>query len=235
MKQGDPNIEMLELVAHGFGALVDDVVFLGGCAVGFLVTDPASPPPRETKDVDVIVEVVSHHDYHAFSKQLKDRGFKEDTSDGAPMCRWVYQSLIVDVMPTEESILGFSNKWYTEAMHTAEPMQLSNGVHIRMVSAPYFIATKLDAFYGRGENDYIASHDLEDLIAVLDGRATIVHEILESSLLLRMYLAEEFTKLLSNDDFLDALPGHVLADVASQTRVTLIQERMLQISAIHQL
>jgi len=234
MRQGDPNIEMLELVASGFGSLVDDVVFLGGCAAGFLVTDPASPPPRETKDVDVIVEVVSYHDYHDFSGQLKDRGFKEDTSDGAPMYRWVYQSLIVDVMPTKEGILGFSNKWYTEAMHTAEAMQLSNGVHIRMVAAPCFIATKLEAFYGRGENDYMASHDLEDLIAVLDGRASIVDEVMESSDLLRSYLAEEFTKLLGNDDFQDALPGHVPADAASQARVTLIQERMIQISNITQ-
>ena len=232
MRQGDPNIEMLELVARGFGALVDDVVFLGGCAAGFLVTDPASPPPRETNDVDVIVEVVSHHDYHAFSKKLRAQGFKEDTSDGAPVCRWLYQSLIVDVMPTNEDILGFSNKWYTEAMHTSEPIQLSNGILIRMVSAPYFIATKLEAFYGRGENDYMASHDLEDLIAVLDGRASIVDEVMEISDLLRSYLAEEFTKLLNNGDFQDALPGHLPPDAASQARISIIQKRMMEISNI---
>ncbi len=232
MREGDSNIEMLELVASGFGSLVNDVVFLGGCTAGFLVTDPAAPPPRETKDVDVIVEVLSYHDYYILSQQLKDRGFKEDTSDGAPMCRWIYDSLIVDVMPTKEGILGYTNKWYIEAMHTSEPVKLSNGVKISMIAAPCFLATKLEAFYGRGNGDYMASHDLEDLIAVLDGRVTIVDEVMQSSEVLRSYLAEEFMKLLNNDDFQDALPCQLPPDEASQARLTIILDRMKQVSNI---
>lgn len=233
MSPQDPNVEMLELVSSGLSYLTDEVVFLGGCAVGFLITDPAAAPIRETKDVDVIAEITSHQDYYDFSQKLRDLGFREDRSEGAPMCRWVYQSIAVDVMPINEDILGFSNKWYDKAMDNAKTVSLRNG-DIRMVSAPYFLATKLEAFYGRGRNDYIASHDLEDLIAVLDGRASLVQEVLESSEVLQVYLADAFEKLLSNDDFLDALHGHVLADAVSQSRVVIVQERMRKIAAILQ-
>ena len=231
MKRDDPNIAMLQLAAAGLGTLVDEVVFLGGCATGLLITDAATPPIRQTKDVDVIVEIRSRHDYHAFSDKLRDRGFREDQSEGAPICRWIYQSVMVDVMPTDSTILGFSNRWYAQAMHAAKRMHLPAGFDIRMVSAPFFLATKLEAFFGRGKGDYIASHDLEDLIAVLDGRASIVQEVSECPEL-HSYLPEEFVKLLSNDAFQDALPGHLSADAASQGRVEVILQRMKKISGI---
>jgi len=230
MRPKDPNIEVLQIAAVGLGSLVDDVVFLGGCAVGLLVTDPASPPPRETNDVDVVVEITSTHGYHDLAKKLRERGFCEDTSDDAPMCRWIYESVVIDVMPTNEDILGFSNQWYPEALQASENMILPNGVKIRLVSGSHFLATKLEAFYGRGNGDYMASHDLEDLIAVLDGRASVVDEVFNSSELLRNYLAAEFGKLINNDEFQDALPGHLPTDAASQARITIIQDRMIRIS-----
>jgi len=234
MKVNDPNIEILQIVAAGFGSLIDDVVFLGGCAAGLLVTDAASPRPRETNDVDVIVEITTMHDYHDLAEKLRKRGFHEDTTDGAPMCRWKYDSVAVDVMPTNEDILGFSNQWYPEALKKAGNMTLPNGVEIQIVSAPHFLATKLEAFYGRGDGDYIASHDLEDLIAVLDGRASIVDEVMDSSDSLRSYLAGEFGKLLDNDEFQDALPCQLPPDAASQARITTIKSRMMEVSNLTQ-
>jgi len=81
---------------------------------------------------------------------------------------WMYRSVKVDVMPTDSAILGFSNRWYAAAMLSAQNMRLPAGIDIRMVTAPFFLATKLEAFYGRGNGDYMVSHDLEDMIAVLD-------------------------------------------------------------------
>jgi len=230
MKPNDPNIEILQIAAVGLGSLLDDVVFIGGCAAGLLVTDPASSAPRETNDVDVIVEITTTHGYHDLATKLRERGFREDTRDDAPMCRWLFESVVIDVMPTNEDILGFSNLWYPEALQTAEIMMLPNGLKIQIVSAPLFLATKLEAFYGRGNGDYMASHDLEDLIAVLDGRASVVDEVFNSSELLRSYLAAEFNKLINHDEFQDALPGHLSTDAASQARIVIIQDRMMKIS-----
>jgi hypothetical protein len=52
----------------------------------------------------------------AFGERLRALGFLEDTSEGAPLCRWVHSGTILDVMPLDEKILGFSNRWYRAAM-----------------------------------------------------------------------------------------------------------------------
>lgn len=54
-RERNPNLEILELAVAQLGPLVDDMVFVGGCATGLLLTDLAAPPIRQTRDVDVIV------------------------------------------------------------------------------------------------------------------------------------------------------------------------------------
>ena len=88
-----------------------------------------------------------------------------------------------------------------------------------MVTAPYFIATKLEAFKGRGNNDYFVSHDLEDLVAVIDGRVELADEIEKSTSAVRAYIGRETEKLLQKPGFMDALPGYLLPDQASQERL----------------
>ena len=68
----------------------------------------------------------------------------------------------------------------------------------------------MEAFRGRGNMDYQASHDLEDFVAVIEGRETILAEIAGSPRDLRDYLAEAARALLSEPRFLDVLPGFVL-------------------------
>jgi len=146
VRSQNPNLEILLLAVEQLGELVDEMVFLGGCATGLLMTDPAASPIRVTKDVDAIVQVVSHADYYKFSDKLRSQGFKEDVSEGAPICRWIAENVILDVMPTDRRILGFGNKWYIPAMENAVVFQLSDTRQIRLVSAPYFLITKLEAF-----------------------------------------------------------------------------------------
>jgi hypothetical protein len=61
-------------------------------------------------------------------------------------------------------------------MTKAELVRLDAGTVIRSITAPYFLATKLEAFQSRGKGDVFASHDLEDVIAVIDGRPAITEE-----------------------------------------------------------
>src|SRR5258708_19146736 len=86
----------------------------------------------------------------------------------------------LDVMPIEERILGFTNRWYRAAMDAAHETELQAGLRIRVVTAPYFLATKLEAFRRRGKGDYANSHDLEDLLTVIDDRESIVQEIADT-------------------------------------------------------
>src|SRR4030067_503869 len=94
----------------------------------------------------------------------------------APDVRWGAADVIWDVMPTRPEILGFGNEWYQPALDAAVTVVLPSGKRIRMVTAPYFLVTKLAAFDSRGKGDYVASHDMEDIVAVLDGRPGSANE-----------------------------------------------------------
>ncbi len=226
----NPNVEILEAAVAGLGPLCDQMAFLGGCAAGLLITDPAAPPIRVTRDVDVIIEVASRSEYHRFSASLRKLGFSEDRSEQAPICRWRGHGVLLDVMPTNLDILGFGSKWYERAFASAQMHQLQSGHQIRLISAPYFLLTKLTAFEWRGNGDYALSHDVEDLLAVVDGRPEIVEEIqnLETDAL--TYLAGEIATLLAKRDFVDSLPGHLPGDFGSQARLPILINRLEEIA-----
>lgn len=229
-RAANPNLEIMEIAVARLGVLADELVFLGGCATGLLITDAVAPPIRATKDVDVIAKVTSLIEYHHLSKRLRELGFSEDQSSDAPICRWQAGGIVLDVMPTHSEILGFGNEWYQPAFDAAVWRALPSGRKIRMISSPYFLATKLAAFDGRGQGDYMMSHDMEDIVAVLDGRPEIVEDVLSCEQKLRDYLQARLTALVEIDRFLEALPGHMPGDAGSQARVPIIIQRLKAIA-----
>jgi hypothetical protein len=207
-------------------------VFVGGCATALLITDKAAADVRPTLDVDAIAEITSYAEYAEFSERLRKLGFQEDIRGGAPLCRWRQETTTLDVMPLDAKILGFSNTWYRPAMDHAEDRELGQGLKIRLVAPVYFCASKLEAFAGRGKNDFAGSRDLEDLIAVVDGRAELVGEIRATASDVLRYLAKEIKKLISIRAFNDALQGHVPPDAASQERVGTFISRFEEIGSL---
>ena len=219
MNPNDPNVALVEIVAERLGeALCNEVVFVDGAIAGLLITDPAQPGIRPTQDVDLLCDVAALSEYHRIETRLRGRGFVQDTREGAPVCRWRLGDLAIDMMPTQEAVLGFSNRWYPLASRFREALALPSGRVVRVIRAPVFVATKLEAFHGRGGGDYLASHDLEDLVAVIDGRGELQDECHQSPPELRAYLADQFTTLLRTPAFVDALRGHLPGDEASQRR-----------------
>ena len=226
------NLELLTTAAQLLKPLLDELVFVGGCATGLLITDEAAAEVRPTFDVDAIAEITSYADYHNFSERLRKLGFTEDTSEDAPICRWSHGETKLDVMPLDEKILGFSNRWYKPAMDSAEKRILDNNLPIRVVTAPYFCATKLEAFKGRGKGDYFASHDLEDLVSVIDGRSELLREIQSSSKDVRGFIASAVARLLDSNQFIDALPGYLLPDAISQARISILLKSLGEIAKL---
>ena len=225
------NLEQLIATAALLRPMLGDLVFVGGAVTSLLVTDEGAGAPRTTLDVDAIAEITSYAEYGAFGERLRALGFSEDTTEGAPLCRWVHSGTILDVMPLDEEILGFSNRWYREAMEAATTHQLFQDLKIRVVTAPYFLATKIEAFKGRGRGDFFASHDLEDLIFVIDGRSTITEELQTETPMLRGYLRTEIAGLLATPAFIDALPGYLLPDAASQARIRTVLRRLKTVAS----
>ena len=132
----------------------------------------------------------------------------------------------------QTQILGFGNKWYAPAAANAEIAQLPSGEQIHMVSAPYFLITKLEAFDGRGNGDYVLSHDMEDIISVLDGRLEIVDEVKQAEISLRKEVAGRFHDLLEDSKFVNAVSGHMPTDETSQARVSIILTTIKEIVEI---
>jgi hypothetical protein len=161
-----PNLQLLTDAAKLLTPILGELVFVGGCATALLITDKAAADVRPTFDVDAIAEITSYAAYAEFSERLRKLGFQDDVTEGAPVCRWRQQTTTLDVMPLDERILGFSNTWYRPAMDHAEERELEKDLKIRLLAPVYFCASKLEAFAGRGKNDFQASRDLEDLIAV---------------------------------------------------------------------
>ncbi len=215
----DPNRQILQLVAKALGELREQVVFVGGCAASLLITVERAQMIRPTDDVDMVVKIASIVDYHAIEAQLSDKGFKRSQAEGAPICRWTYQGIDVDVMPTDQSILGFTNRWYDLAVESSQQFQLENNISINLIIAPLFIATKLEAYLGRGNGDIVMSHDLEDIANVIDGRPEVLDEIKQANEAVKNYIALQFKALLSDNAFKVALSGFLPPDHASQARL----------------
>lgn len=229
MNPNDPNILAVEVVAAALGTLREKLVFVGGSATGMLITDSARPAVRATNDVDLIAEVASVSSYYELQRHLKDLGFVEDLE---VVCRWRIRDAKVDVMPTNEELLGFSNRWYGEAVKHASKTTLPRGIEIRLITAPYFIATKLEAFHGRGNGDYGASHDIEDVITLVDGRPALLNEIEACDASLNAYLVDEMDSLLADSEFVDSLGWHFAPDDANQARVEEVTRRLRRIARI---
>lgn len=227
MNPNDPNVAMMELVAERLGEpLRAKLVFVGGAVAGLLITDSAQPVIRPTEDVDLIVHAAVRADHQRVEQALRERGFVNDVSIDAPICRWRVGAVTVDVMPTLEDILGFSNRWYPLALETAVRVMLPSGMPIRLVTAPVFVGTKLEAFAHRGRNDYLFSHDLGDVISVIDGRAELVAECRSQDPGLKGYLRDSFRSLLATPAFREALAGHLPGDAASQARLPDLEDKL---------
>ena len=226
----EKNLAILATVAAALGDLRASLVFVGGCATGLLVTNVRAQPIRMTDDVDLVAHVVSQREYHALERKFEALGFVHDMSADAPICRWKCRGIAVDLMPSDPHILGFHNRWYPLAVESAGAVMLPDGLPIKLISAPVFLGTKLEAFKGRGKGDYMASHDLEDVITVIDGRATLMDEIAQSPAELQAYLSAEFQQLMANRDFTDALPGQLPADLGSQARVPGLIKKLEQLA-----
>ena len=159
----NPNLVQLVAVATKLEPILDQLAFVGGCVTGLLLTDPAAAPVRPTLDVDAIVAIASYAEFTLLENRLRQLGFRESRAEGAPICRWLHGDLILDLMPTDASILGFSNRWYRPALENAQKVRIGD-YEIQIITVPYFPATKLEAFHGRGKNDFHMSHDLEDIL-----------------------------------------------------------------------
>jgi predicted nucleotidyltransferase len=219
-----PNIARIKAISSALQHLNQQVVFVGGATVALYVDAVAAPESRPTDDVDVIIELASYGSYSVLDEQLRQIGFTNDILSGV-ICRYQIQGITVDIMPTKPEIIGFNNRWYPEGFANATPVTVDDQ-EIRIFTIPYFLATKIEAFKGRGGNDYRTSSDFEDIVFVLENNGSIAQQLAETIGAIRHYLQEAFSGFLADPDFEEGLYGHLEphhAGTASKEIITLLE------------
>lgn len=201
------NIVRIKAVANALSHLKDKVVFVGGATISLYPDRPVFEV-RPTNDVDVIIEILNYAARIELEEKLRSIGFSHDMESGI-ICRYKIQGIIVDIMPTNDPSIGFTNIWYQKGFDQAVNYEIDERNTIKILSAPYFIATKLEAHKGRGKNDGRTSHDFEDIIYVLENREAIWKEMNNSNESVKEYLRSEFLILLNNPDLFEWVDSHV--------------------------
>jgi hypothetical protein len=198
------NLLMLEEVAQGLGSLKEEMVFIGGATTVLYFDDPSIPSSTPSDDVDLVVEVSSRLEYEKLEKRLDKRGFHPPRGEeNPPICRKEYKGILVDVMPADPALLGFSNRWYADAIAAKVSIKLPSGTEIFILSLPYFIAAKLEAYSSRGEGEMRWSQDIEDVVTVLSGRRAVVDEVASAPSKVKIAIRNHFIELTREADLFE--------------------------------
>lgn len=203
--------------------ILDQLVLVGGCATAFLVPSPNDRVLRPTDDVDYIIPAFSYGEVAEWENRLRELGFVNCREDGV-ICRWMIGATRVDFMPVDGRALGFSNRWYHEAVREPCVFPLANGLQVRVVNIPAFLATKFDAFSDRGEGDFLANSDIEDIMTILAFRPDSADLIAGAAPELRQYLSEQAAQLLARGNLRDIIAG--CFDANHQTLVPHVHSRL---------
>lgn len=215
--------EILKIVATQLGDLLPEVVFVGGVTTSLYIEDSSSVSTTPTEDVDMIVNITSLIEYEKLERRLSTKGFKRDLLEPGPLCRYHSGTIIVDIMPLSEKILGFSNRWYASAYEKAELLDL-DGLKIKILSYPYFLATKFEAFMARGRSDLIFSKDLEDIVVVLNGRSNRLKDLNELPNDIKEFVKRCLTDLLKDRAIATEAITACLADYGARIASAKAQE-----------
>ena len=203
------DILMLKIVAEAMGEdLLAEVVFVGGVTTSVYIQNDPEPQTTPTEDVDLIVNITTLIDYEAFEKKIGRRGFKRDLDNPGPRCRFHLGEVVVDFMPLNLNIMGFTNRWYEDAFRQSEVLMVE-ALRLRILSFPYFLATKFEAFEDRGRKGLLwESKDLEDILVVLAGRLELIKDLNQLTGDISTFVKAQLTRLLKDESvFREAAVG----------------------------
>ena len=206
-------IRQIESLAEKLGELCEEVVVVGACSPALILDISTAPDLRPANDVDM-GQADNYGRYFSFVEKIKKKGFVERQGD--PIGCYASGELMVDVMPTEADVLGFTNRWYKKAFVNATYRKLPSGKSIKTVTPVYFVATKFEAFSSRGKDDVMASPDLEDIITILVEVPTLEEELKQADKDVQRYISDQFKKLVLNKNYPHFLSAHLRGDQASQ-------------------
>lgn len=209
-------------VARSLKHLKDKMVFVGGAVVSLYTDDPAADEIRPTSDIDLTVMLMSYGEWVQMQEELASLDIFPDPA-GPSIFRYKLRDIPLDIIPFQDSSLGPSNRWYALGMNDLLNIEV-HGEQIQIFPPPCFLATKFEAFNSRGR-DYRTSHDIEDIVYVLDNRATIAEEIIDASTEIRSFIKDSIRKILDRGLLDEVLTAHINPLMLGE-RLPLLQEKI---------
>lgn len=216
------HIDLITKVAGALGDLNDQVVYVGGAVVSLYVTDPAAPDVRPTDDVDIILEITSLGKLEVLREELNRKGFTQSADENV-MCRFRYEGIKVDVMSTQEVGWAPANPWFKPGFDHLEN-KTAGDFNLRVLSLPYFLASKLTAFRLRSK-DPRTSHDLEDVVYLLDNIDGLTDQLFSAPSDVKDFLHEEFSNMLNDGAIREAIMANLEYSVQTE-RFEMIEEKV---------
>ena len=186
----------LERTAMALEEINNEVVYVGGAVTGLYVNDPAAEPPRPTRDIDITIQVSSYAQMDRLREKLAEKRIFPASGEKV-LFRYVFEDILIDFIPWEETPLGPANRWLKKGFEWAYPVSVGKK-EIKILPAPYFLASKWEAFRHRGD-DPRTSPDLEDILYVIDHRPGLPDDINLSEEDVKNFLAEMGRELLSHE------------------------------------
>lgn len=219
------NISVVAEVAAALKDLKSQMVFVGGAIISLYTDDLAADEIRPTQDIDMTLDIVSFDHWKEVQEKLGDLGFYPDPF-GHAICSYKYKNIPVDIMATEESSFGPSNPWYKIGFQDLWAVKVKDQ-EIKILSAACYLATKFEAFNNRGI-DYRTSHDMEDIIYVLDNRINIVNEIKQSDQRIYTFIKEQLQLLIDKGLLDEVLMAHI-HPLMIEERMPIVEEKITTI------
>ena len=207
LKNTQINREVTKRIAHALGEMNERVVYVGGAIVSHYIDDPSAEDVRPTKDIDISMKIASLNELEKIRQELIKRGFTQSHDDNV-ICRFRYDDILLDVMATKQIGWAPGNEWF-EAGFDHFIIKKIDEIDIKLLSLPYFLASKFAAFYDRGKTDPRTSNDFEDIVYILNHTPDIKDQILESDQRVRTYLKKVFLHILNDKTLQEAVMGNL--------------------------
>lgn len=222
LKNKTINMGVVKKVAAALGELNEQVAYVGGATVSIYADDPAAEDVRPTKDIDIMLNIVSFAELTALQETLAKKGIHPD-AEAKIACRFKYEDVIIDVMSTKEIGWAPSDPWFEPGFRNLVSYSVDEQTTIRIFPVSYFLATKFSAFHDRG-GDPRTSKDFEDIVYVLDNRLDIVSEIRQAPIDVREYLENELKAFL-DDELIEGISAH-LSPYSGEDRFAMLMEKI---------
>jgi len=199
-------IQQIKHLVQELSWLEPPPVFIGGATIGLYLDAFGRSQLRTTIDVDIIVpRITTYLQWTVLEAKLREHSWSPMMK--GPICRYVSPSgILVDMLPCHPEILGFAGKWYPVIAEDYIEVVV-DGVAIRIAQPAHLLASKIEAFEDRGNDDPVMSHDFEDIVSLVDGCGGLFASVVEQSDVTRNWIVAKLQHFQQSNWFIDATLG----------------------------